>query len=312
MGEHDVLVLHGEAVQAWKRVVDGVHAAGGLIVPQLWHMGVIRQEGTGPHPDAPSLRPSGSWGPTDKAMMPPEYLERMSMPTTPMTENEIADVIAAYGRSAANAQAAGFDGIAIHGAHGYLIDSFLWAATNSRQDRWGGDIANRSRFAAEVVKTVRSATTPDFPIIFRFSQWKLQDYNGRLAETPQELEAILAPLVDAGVDLFDASTRVFSMPAFPDAERDSHMGLAGWARKVTGKPTMTVGGVGFSKDLQSSFVEATNAINTLPEVVERFERDEVDLVAVGRALLMDAEWVMKARNGTPFLPFRLQAYSTLD
>src|SRR3546814_9128836 len=70
-------------------------------------MGVIRQEGTGPHPDAPSLRPSGSWGPTDKAMMPPEYLERMSMPTTPMTENEIADVIAAYGLSAANAQAAG-------------------------------------------------------------------------------------------------------------------------------------------------------------------------------------------------------------
>src|SRR3546814_14112619 len=86
MWEHEVPVLHGEAVQAWKRVVDGVHAAGGLIVPQLWHMGVIRQEGTGPHPDAPSLRPSGSWGPTDKAMMPPEYLERMSMPTTPRSE----------------------------------------------------------------------------------------------------------------------------------------------------------------------------------------------------------------------------------
>src|SRR3546814_16255928 len=104
----------------------------GLVIgPQRWHMGVIRQEGTGPHPDAPSLRPSGSWWPTDKAMMPPEYLERMSMPTTPMTENEIADVIAAYGRSAANAQAAGFDGIAIHGAHGYLIDSFLWADRKS-------------------------------------------------------------------------------------------------------------------------------------------------------------------------------------
>src|SRR3546814_4126864 len=64
------------------------------------------------------------------------------------------------------------------------------------------------------------------------------------------------------------------MPAFPDAERDSHMGLAGWARKVTGKPTMTVGGVGFSKDLQSSFVEETNAINNLPEVVERFRSEE--------------------------------------
>src|SRR3546814_18542880 len=86
------------------------------------------------------------------------------------------------------------------------------------------------------------------------------------------------------------------------------MGLAGWARKVTGKPTMTVGGVGFSKDLQSSFVEETNAINNLPEVVERLERDDFDLVAVGRALLMDADWVMKERQGTPFLPFRLQAY----
>src|SRR3546814_7387111 len=126
---------------------------------------------------------------------------------------------------------------------------------------WSSDVCSSDL----VVKTVRSATTPDFPIIFRFSQWKLQDYNGRLAETPQELEAILAPLVDAGVDLFDASTRVFSMPAFPDAERDSHMGLAGWARKVTGKPTMTVGGVGFSKDLQSSFVEEKNAINNRSE-----------------------------------------------
>src|SRR3546814_17753470 len=101
------------------------------------------------------------------------------------------------------------------------------------------------------------------------------------------------------------------MPAFPDAERDSHMGLAGWARKVTGKPTMTVGGVGFSKDLQSSFVEETNAINNLPEVVERFERDAFALVEVGRALLMDAEWVLKERNGATFLPFLLQASPTM-
>src|SRR3546814_11197945 len=96
---------------------------------------------------------------------------------------------------------------------------------------WSSDVCSSDL----VVKTVRSATTPDFPIIFRFSQWKLQDYNGRLAETPQELEAILAPLGDAGVDLFDARTRVFSMPEFADAARDSHMGLAGGARKGTGK-----------------------------------------------------------------------------
>src|SRR3546814_9820859 len=92
-------------------------------------------------------------------------------------------------------------------------------------------------------------------------EMRISDWSSDVCSSDLELEAILAPLVDAGVDLFDASTRVFSMPAFPDAERDSPMGLAGWARKVTGKPTMTVGGVGFSKDLQSSFVEETNAIN---------------------------------------------------
>src|SRR3546814_16133575 len=119
---------------------------------------------------------------------------------------------------------------------------------------WSSDVCSSDL----VVKTVRSATTPDFPIIFRFSQWKLQDYNGRLAETPQELEAILAPLVDAGVDLFDASTRVFSMPAFPDAARDSTMGLAGWGGIATGKPKMTAGGAGFSKDHTKSFVKKNN------------------------------------------------------
>lgn len=308
MNERDVPALHGDAVAAWRRVVDGVHAVGGAIVPQLWHMGVIRVDGTGPHPDVPSLRPSGIWGPFDKAMVPPAYLERMAEPRAPMTDTEIADVIAAYARSAANARAAGFDGVAIHGAHGYLIDSFLWAGTNLREDRWGGDIARRSLFASEVVKAIRAAIGPKLPIIFRFSQWKLQAYDAHLAEKPQELEAILAPIVDAGVDLFDASTRVFSKPAFPGSE----MGLAGWARKVTGLPTMAVGGVGLSKDLQTSFVEETRAIDNLDAVLERFERDEFDLVAVGRGLLMDPEWVVKARTGAPFLPFRLQAYATLD
>jgi 2,4-dienoyl-CoA reductase-like NADH-dependent reductase (Old Yellow Enzyme family) len=241
-------------------------------------------------------------------MVPPAYLERMAEPRAPVSDSEIGDVIAGYASSAVNAKSAGFDGIAIHGAHGYLIDSFLWAGTNLRTDRWGGNIARRSLFASEVVKAIRAAIGPELPIIFRFSQWKLQDYDARLAETPEELEAILAPIVDAGVDLFDSSTRVFSKPAFPGSE----MGLAGWARKVTGLPTMAVGGVGLSKDLQTSFVEETRAIDNLDAVLERFERGEFDLVAVGRGLLMDPEWVVKAKTGAPFLPFRLQAYATLD
>jgi 2,4-dienoyl-CoA reductase-like NADH-dependent reductase (Old Yellow Enzyme family) len=308
MGEQNVPVMYGEAALAgWKRVVAAVHAAGGLIFPQLWHMGVIRLEGTGPVPQAPSLRPSGLWGRAGQTSMSPEYLERMLPPTQPMSESGIADVIAAYGRSAAHAKAVGFDGIAIHGAHGYLIDSFFWHETNQRTDRYGGDIAARARFGAEVVKAIREAVGPELPIIFRFSQWKLQDYQACSAQTPQELERLLAPLAAAGVDVFDASTRIFSTPAFAGSD----MTLAGWTRKLTGKLSMAVGGVGLNKDLPSSFAGGTEAINNLDQVLARFEKGEFDLVAVGRSLLMDAEWTQRARRGQPFKPFRLEAYGEL-
>lgn len=302
-------VLHGEqALAGWREVVESVHGAGGLIVPQLWHQGVIRVPGTGYHPQAPSARPSGIWGPMEKAMVPPDYLDLVRAPTTPLSDSEIGDIIAAFGRSAANARSVGFDGVMLHGAHGYLIDSFLWRHTNLRTDRWGGIAATRSRFAAEVVRAVRAATAPDFSIIFRFSQWKLQDYEARNAETPAELEAMLAPIADAGVDIFDASTRIFSAPAFADSD----MGLAGWTKRLTGKPTIAVGGVGLSRDLQSSFVQPTVMTDNLALVAARMARGEFDLIAAGRALLMDAQWVSKMRDGRDPNPFRLDAFATLD
>src|SRR5277367_2223529 len=156
--EKDVPVLYGAAALAgWRRVVDAVHAADGLIFPQLWHMGAIRLEGTGSYPDVPSSRPSGLWGPSERVhSIVPGYLEKVVPVTKPMTESEIADVIAAYARSAANARQAGFDGIAIHGAHGYLMDSFFWDVTNRRADRYGGDMAERARFGAEIVRAIRA------------------------------------------------------------------------------------------------------------------------------------------------------------
>ncbi len=285
MGEENIPDLHGQAALAgWRQVVESVHAAGGKIIPQLWHMGGIRQEGTPPHPDAKSMRPNE------------------------MSEAEIAEVIAAFARSAANAVAVGFDGIALHGGHGYLIDSFLWAGTNARDDAWGGDPLRRTRFAAELVKAVRATVGPDFPILFRISQWKLQDYEARLAETPEELGQIVGALADAGVDIFDVSTRVFNVPAFAGSD----LGLAGWIRNLSRRPTMTVGGIGFDKELAASFAQPTNAIDNLAEVVRRFEAGEYDLVALGRALLMDPAWVLKAQAGAPFLPFDISAYGRLD
>ena len=165
-----------------------------------------------------------------------------------MTEQDIADVIAAYARSAVRARDAGFDGIAIHGAHGYLIDTFFWAETNQRTDRWGGAVANRTRFGAEVVRAIRAAIGPELPIFFRFSQWKQQDFRARLATTPQELEQLLGPIADAGVDVFDGSVRYFDRAEF----EGSPLNLSGWAKKLTGKLAMAVGGIGLDRGMYDS------------------------------------------------------------
>ena len=241
LGEHGTPYMWGEAaLNGWRKVVDSVHAGGSLIFTQLWHMGVMKRPGTGPFPDYPACRPNGIWGPTDKiTVLKPEYLATVAAPTKAMSESDIADVIAAFASGAANAKAVGFDGIALHGGHGYLIDTFLWAYTNTRSDKWGGDHAGRTRFVVELVKAVRAAIGPDMPISLRFSQWKSQDYDGRLAQTPQALEQILGPIADAGVDIFDASTRNFSAAEF----EGSPLGLSGWTKKLTGKTTMMVGGV---------------------------------------------------------------------
>lgn len=302
-------VMYGQAaLVAWRGVVDAVHAAGGRIAPQLWHMGPVRLPGTGPHPEARSLSPSGIWGPLDKALLPPDYLAAVKAPGEPASETDIADVIAGFARSAGLAHDVGFDAIALHGAHGYLLDSFLWQETNHRTDAWGGDRLRRTRLACEVVRAVRAAIPADKPIIYRLSQWKLQDYSARLAQTPQELAEIAGALADAGVDIFDVSTRRFDAAAFDG----STMGLAGWVRKLTGKPVMTVGGIGFDKDLQSSFVEPTRPVDNLDEVARRFDEGEFDLVAIGRAALMDADWIGKVRRGEPFRPFDMSAYGRLD
>lgn len=306
----DIPHLYGDAALAgWRHVVEEVHAAGGLIAPQLWHQGVMRLAGSGPHPDVPSTRPSGIWGPLDRqASVAPDFIARMAQPTSPASEEEIADIVAAYAKAAAHAKAIGFDAIAVHAAHGYLIDTFFWSETNLRDDHWGGNVAARSRFAVEIVRAIRACIGEAMPIIFRFSQWKQQDFRARLANSPAELETILGPIADAGVDVFDASQRYFDRAEF----EGSPMNLAGWARKLTGRLSMAVGGVGLSGGMYDSRERGRSAAaNNLPRVVERFVAGEFDLVGVGRALLADPQWVAKAREGLPFKPYEEAARQRL-
>ena len=146
-----------------------------------------------------------------------------------------------------------------------------------------------SRFAVEIIEAVRDAVGEDFPIILRWSQWKQQDYAAKLAMTPEELEEFLTPLSKAGVDIFHCSQRRFWEPEF----EGSDLNIAGWTKKITGKPAITVGSVGLNADFMPApgdvhFKEAETA--SLDELLKRLDDNEFDLVAVGRAIISNPNW----------------------
>jgi 2,4-dienoyl-CoA reductase-like NADH-dependent reductase (Old Yellow Enzyme family) len=289
-----------DALEGWRSVASKVHAAGGFCMPELWHVGLIYKTAdtmTGGvqvfRPELGQVSPSG-------------YIAPETPVTHGMDQRQIDEVVAAYGRGAAAAMELGFDGVEIHGGHGYLVDQFLWSALNRRSDRYGGSARRRGQFAAEIVAECRRRIGPHAPIIVRISQWKLLDYNAQIAESPQELEELLAPIVDAGADLFDCSQRRFSDATFAGSD----LNFAGWTKKVTGKPTMTIGSIGLDRDMMASLGEGQSAACTpanLEDLMRRFDREEFDLVGVGRAMIAEPDWAHIVRRGDldqlkPFIP----------
>ena len=214
-----------------------------------------------------------------------------------MTEPEIIAIIDKFATSAKFAKDAGFDGVQIHGAHGYLIDEFFWSVMNTREDKYGGTLAERATFAGEIIRECRKQVGDDMPIILRFSQWKQQEYTARLAETPQELEAFLQVFADAGVDALHASQRRWWEAEFPDVDGDHGLNLAGWCKKLTGLTTITVGSVGLSSDFIGAFAGQDSKTRPIADVIERLDKGGFDLVAVGRALLQDPFWAQKIKDG---------------
>lgn len=270
--------VHGErALAGWKHVVDEVHEAGGRIFVQIWHIGITRRHEPGDL-SVKFIGPSGLDGSGAKV-------------ADPMTDKQIDEVIASFAEAALAAKQVGFDGIELHAAHGYLIDQFMWQRTNQRTDRWGGDIEDRTRFAVEVVKACRKAVGPDFCISFRFSQWKVADYEAKLVTNPGELERLLTPIAKSGVDMFHCSTRRFWEPAFADSDAN----LAVWTKKVTGLPTIAVGSI----TLNQEFTDRSGIARPVPiaEAARMIERGDIDLIAVGRSLIADPNWPKKTQAG---------------
>jgi 2,4-dienoyl-CoA reductase-like NADH-dependent reductase (Old Yellow Enzyme family) len=295
--EPNVPKFFGASLDGWRPVVEAVHAAGSAIAPQIWHTGAVRSSTHDWEPESPVESPSGLTAP-DKPR------------GVAMSEEAIADTVAAFAKAASDSERLGFDCVEVHGAHGYLIDQFFWDGTNIRDDGYGGPtIRERSRFAADIVREIRAAVSPSYPLILRVSQWKQQDYRVRLTHSPDEMEDWLLPLVEAGVNVLHCSQRRFWEPEFPEIDGENGLNFAGWAKRLTGALTISVGSVGLKGDFLSVFNGQHSEPDGIDALVERMERDEFDMIAVGRALITDPDWAHKVRSGrfADLVPFASEA-----
>lgn len=281
-------VMNGETRGRWAQLCDAVKRAGAAFAIQLWHPGGQRRPVEGfVHADAPTLSPSG-------------LLAAEREGGRAMTMDEMDDLAAAHVRAAEDAMAIGADGIEVHAAHGYLMDQFLWAETNIRDDGNGGtSIEDRARYPLRIAAALRETIGAEALLSFRFSQFKEVDYGARVFATPDELARFGALARAAGIDMLNVSSRRFAKPEWP--EQDPALGIAGWTRRLSGLPVMTTGSIGLSKDMFADLFEnqdpALAIAADLTELARRFEAGEFDLVGVGRMHIANADFVNKVRDG---------------
>ena len=267
-----------EAKEAWKKVVEGIKNNNGAVIAQLWHCGGFRKLGMQPNPEVPGYTASGLVKPGKKV-------------AHEMTLKDIKETIDAYASDAKICEEIGFDGVEIHGAHGYLIDNFFWSGTNIREDEYGGSIDNRSQFVSDIIKSVRENVGENFIVGLRFSQWKQHDFEAKLASNPEELKTILTSPVESGLDYLHSSMRRFWESEFEGSEEN----LAYWTKKITKIPTIGVGSVGLDSDFIDMTAPATPT--SIDKAIDDITNYKYDLIAVGRALLSDHEWVLKMKEG---------------
>jgi 2,4-dienoyl-CoA reductase-like NADH-dependent reductase (Old Yellow Enzyme family) len=277
-------------LDAWRQVVEAVHAGGAGFLLQLWHPGAMRKVAPG-HPLSayPALSPSG-------------LIQTGRTNGRAMTRADLDALKTAYAQAAAHAQALGADGIEIHSAHGYLLDQFLWPQTNRRDDEYGGrTLVERARYSAEIAAAIRRTAGPDFVVSYRFSQFKEVDYGATVASSPEDLRAMLALLRASGVDLFNVSSRRYHKPEWPDSAHPDFT-IAEWTRSLTDAPVMTCGSVGLNVEMFANLFDDEEPSELCIErdlafLAERVRRGTLDLVGVGRMHIANNDFVDKVRTG---------------
>jgi len=263
--------------QAWRMVTDAIHAHDSKVFAQLMHAGALSQGNRFTDVSvAPSaLRPKGD-------QMKFYYGSgQYAVPQT-MTDEQIADAIEGFARAATLASSiAGFDGIEIHGANGYLLDQFLTDYTNHRSDHWGGSVRERMGLTLEVVKAVRQAVGA-LPIGVRISQSKVNDYNHKWAEGEQAAEVIFGSLSDAGVDFIHVTEFEAWKPAFSGG----HASLVSLCRRHAPQVALIANG---------GLHEAERTSSAL--------HDGANIVAVGKAALANPDLPLRFANTEPLNDF---------
>lgn len=266
--------IHSEAqVEGWSTVTDAVHEAGGRIFLQLWHVGRISHSDyhDGEAPVAPSaVRPDGQVLTPDLEMIPFETPRALET-------DEVPKVVDQYRRGAENARRAGFDGVEIHAANGYLIDQFLRSKTNRRTDRYGGSLENRLRFLREVTDAVTDAWESR-RVGVRFSP--LSGFNDMGDDTPEETFRGAASVANE----FDLSYVHLVEPAEPKPP------IAG-----DGETAGVFGGV---RDAFDGALVA-NGNYDVQTASDAIERGYADLIAFGRAFLANPDLPRRLQEGLP-------------
>jgi 2,4-dienoyl-CoA reductase-like NADH-dependent reductase (Old Yellow Enzyme family) len=264
-----------EQTEGWRKVADAVHAAGGKIGTQLFHTGrASHSKIIGRRPIAPSaIAARGTHASAGQPMEVPEA----------MTGEMIEAAIQGYADTARRSKEIGMDCVEIHGAHGYLIHQFYYEDSNTRTDQWGGSLENRIRFGVEVAKRVRKEVGPDFPVIYRFSEFRVDDLKYQNPGSLGLFRKLVPALEAAGVDVFHPSTHD-GLKNFHDTDKP----LAAHVREMTKKPVIAVGKLGEDPAQARRIISSGFA----------------DMAAIGKPMIADADWAARVKNSQPLTPFQ--------
>ncbi|WP_366295966.1 alkene reductase [Paenibacillus sp. AN1007] len=266
-GTFGVPGLYTEAQTAsWKKVTEAVHRHGGTIIAQLWHVGRLSHSDLiGRRPQAPSsIQAQGKVHKLHKSYEMPET----------MTTEEIKDVVYHFQLAARSAVLAGFDGIELHAAHGYLMDQFINEWTNIRNDEYGGNLQGRLRFLKEVIIAVKKEISTD-RIIIRFSEKKDDDPSYAWTSKAETIRAYLELFRETGITILHPSTESYA-EVWSDGLNFHQAVRSQWEHTIIG-----VGNL----DLE----RAEEAIND----------GVIDLAAFGRPFIANPDLVQRWRSGLP-------------